>query len=116
MFRSFLLIQRWRRRFIAMGLAMVVVFASLTVRLWDLQVVNGGHYRTLAEQNRVLRLPVEAERGGITDRNGYVLARNIPGFAGLDGSNPPLSSRESCELSHLSPFSRCSSIRSTEGA
>ena len=69
------------RRFVAMGLAIVVVFASLTVRLYDLQVVNGGHYRTLAEQNRVLRLPVEAERGGITDRNGYVLARNIPGFA-----------------------------------
>jgi penicillin-binding protein 2 len=69
------------RRFIAMGLAVVVVFTSLTVRLWDLQVVNGGHYRTLAEQNRVLRLPVEAERGSMTDRNGYVLARNIPGFA-----------------------------------
>ena len=69
------------RRFIAMGLAMVVVFASLTVRLWDLQVVGGDHYRSLSEQNRVLRLPVEAERGNITDRNGYVLARNIPGFA-----------------------------------
>lgn len=64
-----------------MGLAIAVVFTSLTVRLWDLQVVNGGHYRTLSEQNRVLRLPVEAERGSITDRNGHVLARNIPGFA-----------------------------------
>ncbi len=69
------------RRFIAMGLAIVVVFTSLTLRLWDLQVVNGAHYRTLSEQNRVLRIPVEAERGNITDRNGYVLARNVPGFA-----------------------------------
>jgi penicillin-binding protein 2 len=68
------------RRFIAMGLAVLVVFTSLTIRLWDIQVVNGARYRTLAEQNRVLRLPVEAERGSITDRNGYVLARNIPGF------------------------------------
>jgi penicillin-binding protein 2 len=68
------------RRFIAMGLAILVVFTSLTVRLYDLQVVNGARYRTLAEQNRVLRLPVPAERGSITDRNGYVLARNIPGF------------------------------------
>src|SRR5712691_4623586 len=68
------------RRFIAMGLAILVVFTALTVRLWDLQVINGSRYRVLAEQNRVLRLPVEAERGGITDRNGYVLARNIPGF------------------------------------
>jgi len=64
-----------------MGMAVVIVFTALTVRLWDLQVVNGGHYRDLAEQNRVLRLPVEAERGMIVDRNGKVLARNLPGFA-----------------------------------
>ncbi|MGH2490793.1 MAG: hypothetical protein ACRDF9_04725, partial [Candidatus Limnocylindria bacterium] len=69
------------RRFIAMSMVIVTVFTALTVRLWDLQVVNGGHYRDLAEQNRVLRLPVEAERGIIVDRNGKVLARNLPGFA-----------------------------------
>jgi penicillin-binding protein 2 len=64
-----------------MAIAVVLVFTGLTVRLWDLQVVRGGHYRELAEQNRVLRLPVEAERGTIVDRNGKVLARNLPGFA-----------------------------------
>jgi penicillin-binding protein 2 len=68
-------------RFLAMGMAIVIVFTGLTVRLWDLQLVNGGHYRDLAEQNRVLRLPVEAERGTIVDRSGKVLARNLPGFA-----------------------------------
>jgi penicillin-binding protein 2 len=68
-------------RFLAMTMAIVLVFTGITVRLWDLQVVNGGHYRDLAEQNRVLRLPVEAERGTIVDRNGKVLARNLPGFA-----------------------------------
>ena len=69
------------RRFIAMGLTVLVVFTALTARLWDLQVVNGAHYRSLSEENRVLRLPVDSERGMITDRNGYVLARNLPGFA-----------------------------------
>jgi penicillin-binding protein 2 len=69
------------RRFIAMGLAILVVFTTLSARLYDLQITNGGHYRSLSEQNRVLRIPVTAERGNITDRNGYVLARNIPGFA-----------------------------------
>jgi penicillin-binding protein 2 len=64
-----------------MGLAIVLVFTGLTVRLWDLQLVSGGHYRELSEQNRILRLPVEAERGTIVDRNGKVLARNLPGFA-----------------------------------
>src|SRR6185503_3891146 len=69
------------RRFIAMGLAILVVFTTLTVRLYDLQITNGAHYRSLSEQNRMLRIPVTAERGNITDRNGYVLARNLPGFA-----------------------------------
>ena len=69
------------RRFIAMGLAILVVFTTLTVRLYDLQITNGSHYRSLSEQNRVLRIPVTAERGNVTDRNGYVLARNLPGFA-----------------------------------
>jgi penicillin-binding protein 2 len=64
-----------------MAVAIVLVFTGLTVRLWDLQVVGGAHYRDLAEQNRVLRLPVEADRGTIVDRNGKVLARNLPGFA-----------------------------------
>ena len=68
-------------RFIALAMTIVIVFTGLTVRLWDLQVVSGSHYRDLAEQNRVLRLPVEAERGMIVDRNGKVLARNLPGFA-----------------------------------
>jgi penicillin-binding protein 2 len=69
------------RRFIALGLSILVVFTGLTARLYDLQITNGARYRSLSEQNRVLRLPVAAERGNITDRNGYVLARNIPGFA-----------------------------------
>ena len=69
------------RRFVAMGLAILTVFTGLTARLWDLQVTNGAQYRTLSEQNRILRVPVAAERGNIVDRNGYVLARNVPGFA-----------------------------------
>ena len=68
-------------RFVAMGLVLVVIFSTLTLRLWDLQVVRGHVYRDLSEQNRVLRLPVEAERGSIVDRNHVTLARNTPGFA-----------------------------------
>jgi penicillin-binding protein 2 len=57
------------------------VFVVLSVRLWDLQVVNGAHYRELAERNRVARVPVLASRGVIYDRSGRILARNDPGFA-----------------------------------
>jgi penicillin-binding protein 2 len=69
------------RRFVAAGLAIVVVMVGLSARLYDLQIVRGAYYRELAEQNRVLRLPVTAERGIIVDRNGVVLARNLPGFS-----------------------------------
>ena len=69
------------RRFIAFGAAIFVVFSALTARLYDLEIVRGDYYHELSEQNRIVRLPVPAERGGIVDRSGYVLARNIPGFA-----------------------------------
>ncbi len=68
-------------RFIAVGVVVAFLLSVLTVRLWDLQVVNGTHYRSLAEDNRLLRLPVTADRGIIVDRFGKVLVRNIPGFA-----------------------------------
>ena len=69
------------RRLGAFALAIVGVFVVLGVRLWDLQVVHGAYYRELAEQNRVVRVPLPADRGIIYDRNGVVLARNQPGFA-----------------------------------
>ena len=69
------------RRFLAFGVTMLVVFTGLTARLYDLEIAHGDYYRDLSEQNRILRLPVAAERGGIVDRNGYVLARNVAGFA-----------------------------------
>ena len=69
------------RRFIAFGVAILVIFSTLTARLYDLEIVRGDYYHELSEQNRIVRLPVTAERGGIVDRTGYVLARNIPGFA-----------------------------------
>ncbi len=70
-----------RGRFAAVAFAVVITLVALSVRLWDLQIVHGTYYRQLAEQNRVLRLPLDADRGIILDRGGRVLARNIPGFA-----------------------------------
>ncbi|MDE3112399.1 MAG: penicillin-binding protein 2 [Chloroflexota bacterium] len=68
-----------RLTFVAIGI--VVMFVVLSVRLWDLQVVHGAYYRSLAEQNRIVRIPVLPDRGVIYDRTGKLLARNDPGFA-----------------------------------
>jgi len=69
------------RRIASVALVIVIALVALSVRLYDLQVLNGSQYRSLSEQNRVLRLPVGADRGYIVDRNGVVLVRNMPGFA-----------------------------------
>jgi penicillin-binding protein 2 len=85
--KEFVVPDRDDRRFVrptrlgALAVAIVGVFVVLSVRLWDLQVVNGDYYRQLAEQNRVMRIPVLASRGVIYDRNGQPLARNDPSFA-----------------------------------
>ncbi|MDH5444075.1 MAG: penicillin-binding protein 2 [Gammaproteobacteria bacterium] len=49
-------------------------------RLFQLQVLNNAHYSTLSEKNRVNILPIAPTRGLIYDRNGVLIAHNIPSF------------------------------------
>ena len=53
----------------------------LTVKLYQIQIIDGPHYRELAEGNRIRILPVSAPRGEILDRKGKVLAKNRASFA-----------------------------------
>lgn len=46
------------------------------LRLGQLQLIDGIHYQALAEQNRIRPVPLPAERGNITDRQGKLLASN----------------------------------------
>lgn len=61
------------------NLILWVVFGILAGRLVLLQVIEGKHYRILAEENRVQLIKVAADRGVIYDRYGEVLVRNAPG-------------------------------------
>jgi penicillin-binding protein 2 len=58
----------------------------LLTRLIYLCVVNGSWYRHLAEGNRIREVKITAPRGIIYDRKGIPLVRNIPVFAGSDGT------------------------------
>ncbi len=49
-------------------------------RLFTLQIVSGEDYRNRAEDNRTMEVSLPTERGSIYDRNGYILARNIPSY------------------------------------
>jgi penicillin-binding protein 2 len=63
----------------------LLVFAGLMVlilfgRLFYLQVISHEHYTTLSEDNRVKLQPIPPNRGLIFDRNGIVLAENLPSY------------------------------------
>jgi penicillin-binding protein 2 len=60
--------------------AMIALFAVFTLRLFYLQVVLGDFYLTLAEENRTFHVHVPSSRGVIYDRNGVLLARNLPAY------------------------------------
>jgi penicillin-binding protein 2 len=55
---------------------MALLTGVLEARLAQLQVAQGGHLSALAEQNRVHRLVLEADRGIIYDRHGLQLVVN----------------------------------------
>lgn len=55
-----------------------LLLGGLHLRLAQLQIVEGGHWRRMAENNRLRRLPLASVRGRIYDRRGHVLADNHP--------------------------------------
>lgn len=59
------------------GILFIVVMARLTI----LQVVEHEHFDVLSNKNRVDIEPLPPQRGLIYDRNGVVLAENIPTFS-----------------------------------
>ena len=69
-----------RRLLIAMIVAGLLLLL-LVVRLIYLQILHQDHYVTLSENNRVNILPIPPSRGLIYDRNGIVLAQNLPSFS-----------------------------------
>ena len=70
-----------KRRFWAFRVVIIMVFLTFAFQLWRLQIVEGEHYRMLADRNRFRLVPIEALRGVIYDRHGRILVRNIPSFS-----------------------------------
>ena len=64
-----------------LSIATVIVLLltlALLARLVYLQVINYRHYATLSQENRIRPWPIPPVRGRILDRNGIVLAENLP--------------------------------------
>ena len=62
---------RWAAIFI------VLAFAALTVRFFQIQVVDGQRYETLATVSHVVHERIPPARGTLRDRNGELLATDV---------------------------------------
>jgi penicillin-binding protein 2 len=56
----------------------LLVMAVLTAQLWRLQVLGAQNFKTLAEQNRIRKVPILAPRGKLFDRESRLVVDNYP--------------------------------------
>lgn len=70
----------WQRRERQLSVLVAVIFALVLLRLFTLQVIQGGRYRELSEENRIRVDVLTAPRGEIRDRKGRLIADSVPSF------------------------------------
>ncbi|HLM53146.1 MAG TPA: penicillin-binding protein 2, partial [Pseudoxanthomonas sp.] len=72
--------EQFRRRAVLSFATVALALASLAGWYFKLQVVDHAMYATRSEANRIKLRPVVPGRGSIYDRNGKLLAENVPAF------------------------------------
>ena len=55
-------------------------FLVLIGAFFRTQVIQHDKYALQAQTNRLRAIPIEPPRGEIVDRNGLLIAENVPGF------------------------------------
>lgn len=72
--------QLFTNRAITFVVICMLAVTIIIVRLVYLQIIDHQHYTTLSQNNRLHLLPLKPIRGLIYDRNGVVLAQNVPSY------------------------------------
>jgi penicillin-binding protein 2 len=67
-------------RFIVLYVIIGLVFSFYLYRLFNIQIINGARYVAQALENRKTTISLPTQRGIIYDRNGIVLAQNVPSY------------------------------------
>ena len=86
-----------RRRALGAYGVIAVLCGILLAAFFRIQVVRSDAWELRAESNRIRQLPVPAARGTIYDRNGRIIADNVPGYAITLLPGPPDSIRATLE-------------------
>ncbi|NIQ53594.1 MAG: penicillin-binding protein 2, partial [Gammaproteobacteria bacterium] len=91
-----------RRRARGAIVVLCLVLGGLGLSFFQTQVLENPAYALQSEQNRLRPLTVPAPRGTIFDRDGRIVADNVPGYALSLMPAPPDSMRRS--LGRLAPL------------
>lgn len=70
----------FNQRILVVSIGLIILFTALLIRIFYLQIIAHDHYSTLSEDNRYTLLPLAPTRGLIYDRNGILIAQNLPTF------------------------------------
>ncbi|MHC1771028.1 MAG: penicillin-binding protein 2 [Flexilinea sp.] len=68
------------RRFVIFYLVFFGIMFFYIYKLFIIQIIDGKYYLELADENRISVVKEQTTRGIIYDRNGVVLARNVPTY------------------------------------
>lgn len=69
-----------QRRAIGAYIALGLVMGALVMAFFRIQVLRSNQWELRANANRIRQLPIPTPRGIIYDRNGEILADNVPGY------------------------------------
>lgn len=70
----------FRGRIIILSLVIMVGFLITLIGYFRVQVLNQERYEQLGQKYRIKTMPIKATRGYIYDRNGQLLAQNMPTY------------------------------------
>jgi len=74
-------VRLFKQRAIIAIIIVVIMVLGIVSRLIYLQIYSHQHFSTLSQNNRLKIVPLPPTRGLIYDRNGLLLAKNIPSFS-----------------------------------
>ena len=67
-------------RYSILYILIVAIFGYFLLRLFDIQILQGAAFQAQADDNRTRIIRDPSIRGTIYDRNGYILAQNVPSY------------------------------------
>ncbi len=70
-----------QRRAQVTGYVVAGIVGILAVAFFRVQILRSDRYRLQSDENRLRAIPLTSPRGLIVDRNGVVLADNVPGYS-----------------------------------